>query len=191
MKLAEMTAHAGSQEHFLKQYVEHALSQLDKFEYVGDIEGNCQVLRLQMQYLLVNKEEFIGYFYVDDSGQRAALKMAYVNPKFRRQSFFSKFIWFIVRHEGVKHLEISNVHSKDTFETLKKLSNRMDLFWEKDGKREKYDPNNLEKYYGSKPTGWVVVVENEDDFSGWPRFFDINKPDMKQHYDWLLEKVAK
>ena len=189
MKLIEMTALAGNQEHFLKQYVNNALSKREHFTHIGDIEHNCQVWNFKEQYLLFNKNTFIAYFYIENKDNRHILKLAFVEQQFRRNNFFSKFIWFVIKHTNIQSLEISDVHSKDTYEALKKLSNRLDLFWKKGNEREKYDPNNLEKFYGVKPTGWVVIIENEYDFSEWPKFFDLEKPDFRQHYDWLLEKI--
>ena len=189
MNLREMTAKAGSMENGLLPYAQKAQARKDQFSHVGDIE-NIVVLKSGLEFLLYSDSDFVGYFYIDKNKDRFVLRLAFVDKGFRRQNVLEKFIWFLVKHEAVEELEISDVHSQDTIDAFKKLSYRMDLFWEKDGKQEKYDLLNLSKHYGAKQTGWVLIVKNDGAkkaFEDWPRYNNV--PDPRCLYDWLLEKV--
>ena len=176
MKISEMTQRAGDIESGMLRYVENAKSRFDSFKRIGDIEEHCQVFKLDNEYLLYDSDRFIGYFFIDKNGERFRLRLAFVDRDYRGKNYFEYFIWFLVRHESMEEIEISDVHSIATEEALKKLSYRMDLHWEKDGKKEKYEPGSVNKYYGARPTGWVVVICNEGAtkaFEDWPRYFDL------------------
>lgn len=161
MKISEMTQRAGNLEPSLKRFVDNAIHRKDKFKHVGDIEEHCQVFKFENEYLLYDSDKFIGYFFVDKPENRFRLRLAYIDGQSRGKNYFEYFIWFLVRHESVEELEISDVQSKTSEEALKKLSYRMDLHWEKDGNKEKYDPSTVDKYYSVKPAGWTVVICNE------------------------------
>jgi hypothetical protein len=188
MKLDEMTMKVGNLSYNLSRYFAKASKEIEQFKHVGDIEDQFKVLNRDSEFLLTSNDVPCAYFFVKHDDALTEISVAYVEESFRKQGVFAKFIWFLKRFFSADKITLSDVHSSDTVEALKKLKNRFSIFWEKDNKREKYDPNNTEKYYSdSKPTGWKVVLENDGDFSNWPRFFDLNRPDIRQHYDWLIE----
>lgn len=187
MKLQEMTMVAGDLSYNLSRYFNSAARSKSSFLHVGDIES-IRVLNKGNEFLLDLDQVNCAYFYVKAENSIVEISVAYVDPEFRRQNIFAKFIWFLKRFYHTTEIVIGDVHSKDTIEALKKLSSRFNISWTKDGQKVKYNPEKVDDFYGvNKPTGWKIVLENDGDFSKWPKFFDEQKPDIKQHYDWLLE----
>lgn len=163
------------------------------FKHVGDIEQNCQVFEHDDHYLLYDNEIFFGYFFINKVQDRFRLRIAFITPEYREKNFFEYFIWFLIRHENVEDLEISNVQSAATEKAFEKLSYRMDLHWEKDGVKEPYDSAKVDKYYNTtKPTGWVIVIASEGAtkaFEDFPRYFDLSTGHIGIFYEWLLNDV--
>jgi hypothetical protein len=191
MRLTELTMRAGDLSYNLSRYFTMAIKKISEFSHVGDIEDDFKVLNLDSEFLIIENtdEKPIAYFYVKDVNQDIEILIAYVESTFRNKNVFTKFIWFLKRFYNTHSIYLSDVHSKDTIEVVKKLSLRFNVFWEKDGHKEKYDPENLDSYYSyDHPTGWKIVLENSGDFSNWPKFFNESIPDVKQFYDWLLEE---
>ena len=188
MKLKEMTMKAGDLSYNLSRYFNKASKEILEFSHIGDIEDKFKVMKRESEFLVLSQNIPCAYFVVQQKDLKIEISVAFVEDSFRKQSIFAKFIWFLKRFFHSNEIMLSDVHSKDTIESLKRLNNRFLIHWEKDGVKVKYDPDEIEKYYGiSKPTGWKIVLENDGNFLDWPRFFNENIPDIKQHYDWLIE----
>jgi hypothetical protein len=101
---------------------------------------------------------------------------AYVVEVHRKQGLFSAFLFFLKRNEGLSKIVLGELQSEATVEAVRRIYKRFDASWKKDGYREPYDPATVDKYYSStKPTGWKIVLENDGDFSSWPKFFDLQE----------------
>lgn len=183
--LLEMTMKAGSLSAQLGRYMLGYVHDRKSYQHVGDIE-HLQVLlkeiKGQKNYLLMDSDTGVGFFELEKN----EILALYIEDKYRRQGIAAKMIWFLKKHEGYSKLTLSDVHSPDTVEMVKKLSKKFDVSWTKGNEKVKYDPEEIDKFYShQKPTGWKIMLENDGDFSDWPRFF--NGPDPRCHYDWLIE----
>lgn len=181
--IREMTMRAGDLSYNLERYLIAARKNSLKFKHIGDIE-QLKVLRNENEYVLSQDDYFIAYFYVDEND---ILVAAFVEEQYRNKNILLKFIWFILKYLKLSELKLSDVHSRDTIRAMQKLSDRLSLFWRKDGVDREYSKETIDDFYGTKPTGWILVIKNDGVFEEWPLFFNPNVPDIRQYYDWLFE----
>lgn len=189
--LKEMTMIAGDLSYNLERFFNNAIKRKNEFSHIGDIE-TLKVLNKKYdqntEFLISVNDEFVGYFFTEKISQsHFRLVAAFVKQEYRKQKVFQKFIWFLFRFFKCSEIELSDVHSKNTIDSMQSLSNRLELVWQKDGNEEKYEVDTISKYYGYKPTGWVLVIKNNGVFENWPLFFNSEIPDIRQYYDWLFE----
>jgi hypothetical protein len=187
-ELSEMTMKAGNLGPALKNYFNHFSANLDGFVHVGDIE-KIQVLKKDDIYFLKTADVSVGFFQVLQKPNSCTLQNAFIDDSFRGLKLFEKFIWFLKRNEGYDKIFMGDTHSKDMQNAIKSLSHRFNISWVKDNEKQPYNPDNTDKYYHSmKPTGWVILLENDGDFTDWPKFFNEGLVCVKQYYDWILDK---
>jgi hypothetical protein len=170
-ELFEMTMKVNSFEGlaaFLPEYAK--LKETGK--HVGDIEKIKIFSKLRSPYTgycLFDGDKAIAYFVTVKSTKM--LQNAFVIPEERKRGVFQTFLLFLKRHEGYDKITLGQLHSKDTIESLKRIYKQFDTYWEKGIEKVPYDPATIDQFYGDKPTGWKIVLENDYDFSSWPRFF--------------------
>lgn len=111
----------------------------------------------------------------------------WVNPEYRGQKVLSKLLWFYKSREGHPRLLLGDFHSKEMQEILAGNGlSRMTKHWYKNGDIQPFDPVDPSKYSLGGKTGWFVMLENNGDFSGWPRWTE-NKDFMREPYNWQIE----
>ena len=192
--LSEMTLKAGDLSNSLNLIFQRIKREHDNFEHIGDI-GNIKVLQNENFYLL-EVDEPIGFFEVlSINDSRLEIRNAFIDQSQRGNNLFEKFVWFLKRILHFKEIQLGDIHSQDTVALLKKLSLRFDISWEKGSEKEKYSPEKADNFYSvKKPTGWKIVLENDGDFSSWPRFnkgvingkeVDMSL-DVRSDYSWVF-----
>ena len=180
-----MTMKAGNLEAKLIQSFDYLKStKKDSMKHVGDIE-NVDVLFEDNIYFLKTKTDDIGFFQVLKHDNEAIIQNMYIDTPFRRQGLMSKFFFFLKRNEGYDKIRLGDVHSKDTIIAIQKIAHRFTTYWEKNGQTEPYSSETINDFYSpTKPTGWTIVLENDGDFSSWPKF--NNSLDVRCDYSWLF-----
>jgi len=183
--LPEMTMKTGSMES-LSIFFENALKERDSYTHIGDIES-IRVLKKNDIYLLIDNNDIgIGFFQVYDNNKVATINVLFVDKPFRKTGIFTKFLWFLKRNEQYNQIKIGDTHSQDTVEVIKHLSKRFNIFWIKDNEKIPYDIATIDRFYSTmNPTGWEIVLENDYDFSSWPKFYEV--PNVKCLYEWLFD----
>lgn len=183
--LREMTMKHGTMENQLSIYFKSIIKDEKNYKHVGDIE-QIKVLKNNDIYLLITDDKPIAFFQVTNSNNVADLQNAYTIPELRKTGIFTKFIWFLKRNEGYNQIRFGDVHSEDTIEVIKAISKRFDTYWQ-NGKGEKipYDVNTIDQFYSKKhPTDWKIILENNYDFSDWPKFYEV--PNIKCIYEGII-----
>lgn len=189
--LHEMTMQAGSLEAPLRKAFEHiSFNEKQKYSHVGDIE-EIKVLRGNDIYFLTSEQHDIGFFQVINHGDTGLIQNMFVDTPFPKKGIMSKFFWFLKRNEGFDRIKLGDVHSLDTTQAIQKIAHRFNkVYWERGNKltgveTRPFSPNTIDQFYGTTaPTGWSIVLENDGDFSNWPKFFNI--VDVHTHYDWIF-----
>ena len=189
-----MTMKAGDLSH-LKKYFVDIVAERENYKHIGDIE-QFQVLKKNDIYLLMSKDVGVAFFEVQKCDASEAepysnstlINVTYIDDVFRGKDLLEKFIWFLKRHEGGSKILLGDIHSAMMVNAVKKLSKRFETSWVKKDEKVKYDPTNVDDFYGAgHTTGWQIMFENQGNFESWPRFFNEDSPDIKQYYYWLLE----
>ena len=166
----EMTMVVNSYEqlgNYLKEF-DHLLTD---GEHCGDIE-KFKIYKKQrgnlVDYAAFLEEKVVAFFVMKGD----MLMDAYVIKDHRKVGLFSAFLFFLKRNEGHSKIQLSVTQSEDTVEAVKRIYKRFDAYWEKDGKKEKYDPSTVDQFTSKgKETGWILVLENDGDFSHWQKFY--------------------
>ena len=183
MKLHEMTMKVGQmnqEDGFYAKYLTQASSEQSDYDYVGDIEY-IKVMQQDDVFLLVIDGNAIAFFQVSVQGE---LLNAYVSATHRNTGVFTKFIWFLKRTLNYSRIIFGDRHSPDTQEVVKRLHKRFNVYWSNGIATREFDPNNTDEFYSDKaPTGWKIILENDGDFSEWPKSFNLL--DSRTHFDWL------
>lgn len=187
MRLAavlEMTQAVDSFEH-LAHFMPMMQMQLQNAEHCGDIERvgvyKANVLGSTFYITSHDGKTVLGYYQMNGN----ELISAYVIPEMRKQNLTAMFLLFLKRSEGMSKITIGDQQSRNMIAVLKKIYTRFDTSWEKDGVKIPYNPATIDKFYSDKKTGWQVVLENDGDFSKWPKFYNLY--DIKTWYNQLLE----
>lgn len=186
--LHEMTMAAGNMSEQLKRYFDICIQEQDTFDHVGDIE-NIKVLKRDEIYLLISNTTPVAFYQVLNHSPTAILQNAYVDGDFRGQNTTAKFLWFLKRNEGFKQIQMGDIQSEDMVAVIKKIAHRFNTTWRRGDEIEPYDPTTTDKFYDSMgKTGWVVVMENDGDFSDWPKYYDPNVLDNRCWYNMMLKE---
>jgi hypothetical protein len=168
--VGEMTMVVKSYEQ-LGDYLKEFDHLLTDGEHCGDIE-KFKIYKKQrgklVDYGAFLEDKVVAFFVMKDD----MLMDAFVTKEHRKIGLFSAFLFFLKRNEGHSQIRLSDSHSEDTVEAVKRIYKRFDVYWEKDGKKEKYDPLTVDQYTSrNKGTGWTLVLENDGDFSHWQKFY--------------------
>lgn len=107
----------------------------------------------------------------------------WVSPDYRGQKLLSKLLWFYKTRLNHPQILLGRMHSTDMQEVVKGLS-RFTKSWYKDGKTEPFDLNTF--YNNTKSTGWLLLLENDGDFSNWPKY-TTGKCFIYEVYEWQIE----
>jgi hypothetical protein len=184
VNMLEMTQSVDSFEH-LAHFMPMIQMQLPNAEHCGDIEKvHVYKIKLLGSLFYITSHDgktVLGYYQVDNN----ELIGAYVIPEMRRQNLTAMFLLFLKRSEGMSKIIIGDQQSHNMIAVLQKVYKRFDTNWEKDGKKIPYDPATIDNFYSDKKTGWQVVLENDGDFSKWPKFYNLYN--TKTWYNQLLE----
>lgn len=167
--VGEMTMVVNSYEN-LGEYLKEFDHLLTDGEHCGDIEKFKIYKKPRgklVDYGAFLEDKVVAFFVMKND----MLMDAFVTKEHRKIGLFSAFLFFLKRNEGHRQIRLSDSHSEDTVEAVKRIYKRFDTYWEKDGKKEKYDPSTIDQYTSrSKGTGWTLVLENDGDFSHWQKF---------------------
>jgi hypothetical protein len=180
----EMTQAVDSFEH-LVQFMPMVQMQLPNATHCGDIE-KAHVYRTSLMgstfYIISHDgKTVLGYYQLDGN----EVLGAYVIPEMRQQNLTAMFLLFLKRNEGMSKIIIGDQQSANMIATLKKIYTRFDTSWEKDGTKIPYHPNTISNFYDVKKTGWQIILENDGDFSKWPKFYNLYN--LKTWYNQLIE----
>ena len=170
--IIEMTMKAGSLEHRLGSDLPFYQLLLADGEHCGDIE-EFEIYKKERKglwdYAAFLNKEVVAYFTLDKN----EIVAAFVKKEFRKKGLFSAFLFFLKRNENISQILLGEIQSKDTIEAVKRIHTRFKTSWVNGSKKEKFDPNIEEPYYSNmSPTGWKIMLENDGDFSHWPKFFN-------------------
>ena len=167
---------------------EHQASWKTEGKHIGDID-NYQVKQYEHFYSLWDKDLLIGFNSLtkDKSDAPIVVDIVLINPDYKGKKLFSKMLWFYKTRLGHSKLMLGDIHSLAMQEVVKSGLSRFKKSWLKNETSEPFDIKTLDKYYDhSKSTGWQLVLENDGDFSNWPKFTD-GKDYIKESYDWQIE----
>lgn len=182
--LNEMTMRVGSYEDLGKFL--HTFKSYKHEQHVGDIEQFDVYKKDEspiIKYAVFDDGEPIAFFIFDHYLNE--LNTSFVHSKYRKKGLFSAFLFFLKRNEGHSRIVFSELHSEDTVEAIKRIYKRFDAFWDNGDEKVPYSPNTIDKFYSQrKLTGWKLVLENDGDFSSFPKFF--NETFAKAYYFNLL-----
>jgi hypothetical protein len=187
-ELFEMTMKFGKTGLELDDALKNIYNDRKNYKHVGDI-NKANVLYKNNIYLLINDNIPIGFFQVFKRSKIALVQNMFVSEKFRRAGWMSMFLFFLKQNESYDKIQLGSQHSNDTVEAIKRISSRFKVYWEKDGKIKPYDIETINDFYSdTKETGWNIILENTNDYSHYPKFWN-NKdviPDLRILYDRLL-----
>lgn len=184
-----MTMRGGNFSSIAERYgKEHQISWRTEGKHIGDID-NYQVKQYEHFYSLWDKDLLIGFNSLtkDKSDAPIVVDIVWINPDYQGKKIFSKMLWFYKTRLGHSKLMLGDIHSLAMQEVVKSGLSRFKKSWLKNKTSEPFDIKTLDKYYDhSKSTGWQLVLENDGDFSNWPKFTD-GKDYIKESYDWQIE----
>lgn len=185
-QLTEMTMRVSSYEE-LGAYIDQFADINVTGEFAGDLQHYQVYKRARdkfTDYAVFDKESIIAFFVLEQN----ELLNAYVKPEHRKQGVFSMFLFFLKRNEGFTKIIIGDLHSEATVEAIKHIAIRFHVYWTNGEIKVPYDPAKIDDFYSHlEPTEWQIVLENNGDFSRWPKKFD--PLDSRTWYSPLLENI--
>jgi len=157
-------------------------------KHIGDIEDKKVLLFKATDknwiYSLWKENELISYLLLVNNSP-VEVSQVWIDPNYRGQKIFSKLLWYLKTRENYSSILLGDIHSKDTVEVLKYLS-RFKNYWTNGKEKISYDSTEIDKFYSlERPTEWKLVLENNGDFSSWPKYttgYMVN-----DYYDWQIE----
>lgn len=149
--------------------------------YTGDIESlsvykatNGDTSRYAISAHVGDPTSLIAFFEVRDHSE---VITCWVEPSHRRRGLFAIFLWFLKVREGVSRIIIGDSHSRDTIESIKRISARFKTSWYNRETEEivPYAPETIDQYYSTAhATPWVVILENTLNLHH-PRIFEATR----------------
>lgn len=183
--LKEMTMRAGNLDRLATAYVNLHKNDWKMGEHVGDIE-QFSVIKFNEFFSVWLNDEIISSLKTIPTGDLIEVRNIWTSKKFRGQKILSKLLWFLKTRMGYSKLLLGDVHSQDTQAIVKGGLSRFEKSWYKDGKKEKFSLDTLDKFYSyGKSTGWRILLENDGDFSSWPKFTGSDW--VRDNYEWQVE----
>lgn len=156
-------------------------------KHVGDIE-NFTVLQDGYYFSVWDNDTIVACTSLTGYADTNIVDEVWVNPDYRGQKLFSKLIWFYKTRLNRNNILIGQVHSKDMQEVIKGLS-RFDKYWYNTKTKEKkpFSLDTLDDFYSyTQVTPWRLMLENDGDFSSWPKFTE-GKSFMLESYDPYID----
>lgn len=184
----EMTMRLGKMDNQLSTIVNQNKESWKTGSHIGDIEDKKVLLYKatdkNLIYSLWKDDEFVGYSLVIDANP-IEISQAWIDPEYRKQRIFSKILWFLKTRMNYSPIQLGDIHNRDTVEVLKNLS-RFKKYWWNGRDKIPYDPDSINQFYSlEKPTHWKLLLENDGDFSSWPKYTTGYM--IKDFYDWQIE----
>lgn len=136
-------------------------------EYIADIE-QFRVLKYESLYSVWSGDILVAFTSLNHN----VVDDVWVSEEYRGQKIFSKILWFYKTRLNVNPIVLGKVHSPAMQEVVTGLS-RFKKSWENiaTGERIEYSPVTADRFYsGWKVTDWRLILENDGDFSDWPKF---------------------
>lgn len=157
--------------------------------HCGDIE-DTQVIKAERgkltDYAFFQQTKCVGFAILNNN----VVVNVYVIPENRKRGLFSAFLFFLKRNEGMHQIVLGDTQSEQTVSAVKRIYKRFNTFWIKDGEKIPYDPNTIDQFYSiAGPTGWQIMLENDGDFSHWPKFWSYisgGPPPLLQEFYYNL-----
>jgi len=140
--------------------------------HIGDIEDYA-LKQYDNFYTLWDNDILIAYVTFTDSPENL-VKDNWVDEKYRFRKIFSMMLWFFKTRLARNRIIIGKVNSVDMQEVINGMS-RFHKHWINIDTNElvAFDVNIVHKYYNAdKSTQWRLMLENNGDFSDWPKFND-------------------
>jgi len=178
----------GSTDYILVQYFEQYAKDINSYQHIGDIE-ELKVFYKDTIYLIQKENKCVAFFHVLEENNNALFEVAYVIPEMRRQKITSLFVWFLKRNQGYSKIIFGDKHSINAVDTVKEIGHRFNLYWIKDNDIQPFDPDTISQYYSLEhPTGWKLMLENNGNFTNWPKYFNNKIPDTRCFYRCMLQE---
>lgn len=184
LTLVEMTMRVNSYED-LGNYV-------TAFEYVIAPENHCGDIEQHHVYkhtkdnttnyaISEDSKTVVGFFQVVDN----EFTTIYITPALRGKGMFGAVLWFLKRNEGMSRIVLGKQHSEASIESIKRISDRFNVYWTNGTVTHPYNPNTVNQYYSiAGPTEWRVVLEHSGDFTLWEKYW--NPTNLETYYYALL-----
>lgn len=188
MKIYEMTMRGGDFNLTAAKFVAFKKEDWKKNgKHVGDIE-NLSVLQDGYYFSVWDNDTIVACTSLTGYADYNIVDEVWVNPEYRGQKIFSKLIWFYKTRLNRNNILIGQVHSKDMQEVIKGLS-RFDKYWYNIKTKEKklFSLDTLDDFYSyTQVTPWRLLLENDGDFSTWPKFSEY-KNFILEAYDPYID----
>lgn len=183
--LHEMTMAVGNLDLLATAFVNQHKGEWQTGEHVGDIE-QYEVRKFGDFFSVWLNDEIVSSLKTLPSGDVIEVRNLWTSREYRGLKLMSKLLWFLKSRMNYSRLLIGDVHSLDTQTIIKGGLSRFEKSWFKDGKKEPFALDTLDKFYHpGKPTGWRILLENDGDFSSWPKF--AGDDFVRDNYDWQIE----
>lgn len=160
VELFEMTKRAThSLDDELKDHLT-TLSPEESGEFIGHID-NFDVHKehgfIYDLYSIFDNDDAVGYAQVMNIDGTPMVQSVYIQPQYRKQSIFSKFISFLFKETKSEKIAIGDVHSPDMQSVINSLKHTFHLGWLNfsTGETHQYSENH---YSTDEPSGWHVTL---------------------------------
>ena len=188
--LAEMTMRGGNFDIPATEYVKAFEKHLNNFTHIADIEDfkvmKWVYLNVDTFFLLLKDEKIVCFAKVQNKDNLKMVRNIWTDKEFRGKGLLSKLLWFFKTRLNYSKMVLGDMHSHDTQQIVKGGLSKFEKFWYKDGKQEPFSLQTLDTYYNdSKPTGWLVMLENDGQFDNWPMFKGTDF--CRDNYDMYIE----
>jgi hypothetical protein len=153
-------------------------------KHIGDIE-QYNVLKYENQYSVWHNDQIVACATLSEDN---VVDKVWVSKNYQGLKIFSMLLWFFKTRLNRSPLTIGNVHSKMMQEVVKGLS-RFEKYWRNihTDQKEPFSVETLDNFYSYlKPTEWVLILENNGDFSDWP-MFNTNSDFIREPYEPYVE----
>lgn len=185
----EMTMRMGSLDNIATSFVNKNKQRwFDSGKHIGDID-EFTVKSLNGMYSMWDAARIVACSSLDIvPNNHAIVDQVWVDPEYRGKKLFSKLLWFFKTRMNCPKLLIGDIHSSDMQQVIAGLS-RFKKSWINisTGEVKEFSPETADEFssWGGK-TKWRLMLENEYDFSDFPRFTTGNNF-IKEAYDWQIE----
>ena len=153
-------------------------------DHIGDIQ-QFQLRKLDNYYSLWDREYLIAYIMLTTDAI-PIVDDVWVSPRMQGQKIFSKLLWFFKTRLNHTKLMMGHLHSPKMQEVLGGLSS-FKKFWTDGIQWIPFDPDTTDDFYSVEgPTKWRLVLENNGDFSMFPKF-TTGKNMMMEAYDEFIQ----